>query len=344
MKERSGMPYDVVAYETDELAMSLNEAAEGLFHRMLRRAWTNGSVPADMKALAETLRTRPATLRKAWPKLSKLWVPMEGRPDRLQNKKQESERAFKVELREKNSAAGKASAEARKRAKELAGVVAESNTSPVADGNTPPVENSKSEHAGEKKRIGQSKIVSRQDSVSEKTLSQVLQTNVDGSTGVQHNFNECSTSLPSPSLPLPSLLHSPNTETSPVRIKEPAEPGATPNGAPPPTKPANGRTRERTNGLSREGMQKLWGPVEGWLRGQVVEEAFNQLYAGIQVLDMTSRIITLAVPGAFIDQFGGHEFAAISLADRVRRSNTGFLRDRPLQLLKLEDVEDALER
>lgn len=89
-------------------------------------------------------------------------------------------------------------------------------------------------------------------------------------------------------------------------------------------------------------MQKLWGPVEGWLRGQVVEEAFNELYAGIQVLDMTSRIITLAVPGAFIEQFGGREFAAISLADRVKRSGTGFLRDRPLQLLKLEDVEEAL--
>ena len=89
-------------------------------------------------------------------------------------------------------------------------------------------------------------------------------------------------------------------------------------------------------------MQKLWGPVEGYLRGQVVEEAFNQLYAGIQVLDMTSRIITLAVPGEFIKQFGGQEFAAISLADRVKRSGTGFLRDRPLKLIELETVQEAL--
>ena len=49
MKERSGMPYDVVAYEADDLAMQLSESEEGLFHRMLRRAWMNGSIPSDLK-------------------------------------------------------------------------------------------------------------------------------------------------------------------------------------------------------------------------------------------------------------------------------------------------------
>lgn len=94
MKERAGMPYDVVAYEADEIARTLNETEEGLFHRMMRLAWMNGSIPADPAKLAPLLRTRASVLKKAWPKLSQLWVPSRENSERLQNKKQESERDF----------------------------------------------------------------------------------------------------------------------------------------------------------------------------------------------------------------------------------------------------------
>jgi len=83
MKERSGMPYDVVAFETDENALALTSQEEGIFHRMMRKAWINGSVPADLTELAQLCRERPSTIRKAWPQLSKMWVPMSGNPSRL---------------------------------------------------------------------------------------------------------------------------------------------------------------------------------------------------------------------------------------------------------------------
>lgn len=110
MKTRSSMSYDVVAFETDELAYSLNETEEGIFHRMLRKAWINGSVPADLRELAALCRTRPSTLKKAWPKLSKMWVPDQENPSRLRNKKQESERIFQEYKRELATRAGKLSA------------------------------------------------------------------------------------------------------------------------------------------------------------------------------------------------------------------------------------------
>lgn len=113
MKERGGMPYDVVAFEADELAHALSESEEGIFHRMLRKAWMNGSVPADIIALADLCRVRPSTLRKAWPKLSKLWVACDADSTRLQNKKQESERIFLESKRDLAKAAGKLSAKAR---------------------------------------------------------------------------------------------------------------------------------------------------------------------------------------------------------------------------------------
>lgn len=113
MKERSGMPYDVVAFETDEYALALTSQEEGIFHRMMRKAWINGSVPADLAQLAHLCRERPSTIKKAWPHLSKMWVPADDNPSRLVNKKQESERAFKEKIRVQNVVAGKLSAKSR---------------------------------------------------------------------------------------------------------------------------------------------------------------------------------------------------------------------------------------
>src|SRR5688572_5272171 len=109
------MPYDVVAFEGDENARRLSPAEEGIFHRMLRLAWMNGSIPSDLSALAELVRVRPSTLQKAWPNLSKLWVNDVADPSRLRNKKQESERIFLESKREKNRENAKLSWESKKR-------------------------------------------------------------------------------------------------------------------------------------------------------------------------------------------------------------------------------------
>ena len=54
MKERSGMPYDVVAFSTDEDAYLWTNQEEGAFHRLMRHAWINGGIPDDMKKIADT--------------------------------------------------------------------------------------------------------------------------------------------------------------------------------------------------------------------------------------------------------------------------------------------------
>jgi len=105
MKQRSGMPYDVVAYETDELALQLSEIEEGLFHRMLRKAWVNGSIPADLVALAPLCRTHLSRLKKAWVRLAPLWTPHPTEAGRLINLKQERERAWVEEKSDKSTQA-----------------------------------------------------------------------------------------------------------------------------------------------------------------------------------------------------------------------------------------------
>jgi len=105
MKERSGMPYDVVAYESDDLAMQLNECEEGLFHRMLRRSWMNGSIPADLVQLARIIRTPYLRLKRAWVRISPLWIAHDSLPGRLINLKQEAERAWVVAKSGRNSQA-----------------------------------------------------------------------------------------------------------------------------------------------------------------------------------------------------------------------------------------------
>lgn len=108
------MPYDVVAYEADDLAMQLSEAEEGLFHRMLRRSWMNESIPSDLKELRHICRTSLNRLKKAWVKIEPLWKPHPSRPGRLINLKQESERDYRVTIRKQNQLAGIESAKSRK--------------------------------------------------------------------------------------------------------------------------------------------------------------------------------------------------------------------------------------
>lgn len=111
------MPYDVVAFEADEAARELSIAEEGLFHRMLRLAWMNGSVPCDIPTLAKLCRVRPSTLQKAWPRLSKLWANDVQDPSRLRNKKQEKERIFLESKRNSARESAKLSWKSRKRKK-----------------------------------------------------------------------------------------------------------------------------------------------------------------------------------------------------------------------------------
>lgn len=68
------MPYDVAGFETDEAARNLTLDEEGAYHRLLRHAWINGSIPDDLKRLAGICRIPIQTMRRLWPALARFWV------------------------------------------------------------------------------------------------------------------------------------------------------------------------------------------------------------------------------------------------------------------------------
>lgn len=109
MKERSGMPYDVVAFDTDEDAKFWTNQQEGAFHRLMRHAWINGGIPDDLPKIASICRESVSQMNKLWPAIEPKWPVDPMHPSRRVNPKQESEREFKQEK------SGKAAESAAKR-------------------------------------------------------------------------------------------------------------------------------------------------------------------------------------------------------------------------------------
>jgi uncharacterized protein YdaU (DUF1376 family) len=98
----------------------------------------------------------------------------------------------------------------------------------------------------------------------------------------------------------------------------------------------------RTDGLLKTDLQKFWAPVEGFIRKQVVEEAFQELYAGTRIIGLNANFVELAVPQALIDRSGGKDReAAEQLTQKIIESQTGLLRGR---MLKLISIEKLIER
>jgi uncharacterized protein YdaU (DUF1376 family) len=95
----------------------------------------------------------------------------------------------------------------------------------------------------------------------------------------------------------------------------------------------------RTNGKTKKEFQKFWGPVEGYIRGQVVRESFQLYYAGCRILEMTAGYVVLAVPRALIERNHGVGTTAKLLAHTIEKSGTELLRDRALRVLPLEDLD-----
>jgi uncharacterized protein YdaU (DUF1376 family) len=95
----------------------------------------------------------------------------------------------------------------------------------------------------------------------------------------------------------------------------------------------------RTDDKKQKEFQKFWGPVEGYIRGQVVRESFLQYYAGIRIIDMSHGYVVLGVPRALIERSDGAGTTAKLLAHTIEKSGTDLLRDRALRVLPLEDLD-----
>lgn len=272
MKDRSGMPYDVVAFSTDEHAMMLSLEEEGAFHRLLRHAWINGSIPDDIPQLARICRCVSLNqMRKLWPALAPLWPLDPLDTSRRLNPKQESEREFR------QMKSGKAAESASKR------------------------------WAAQRQA---------------KALT-------SGTANAMRTHNEGNASLPILSHPSPS--HPDNV--SPQNSGTPKIPSV------PEQKSANGSkpNSENQNGKAKPDLAALWGPVEGYIRKQVVSEVFDELYAGIRIVALNANFVELAVPSALIERNGGNaRETAESLTAKILESQTGLLRGRMLKVISFE--------
>src|SRR4051812_202294 len=102
-------------YAADMLADSrfamMSAAAVGVFYRLKLQAWLDGSVPADVKAVARLVREDAAVVSAIWPEVLPMFEELDGR---LIYPPHEEQRAKHAAWRDKSRQGGLASGEARR--------------------------------------------------------------------------------------------------------------------------------------------------------------------------------------------------------------------------------------
>ena len=76
----------------DQRVATLTLEEKGAYIELLASAWVEGSIPADVGAIAALLRIRPAKAEKVWTVLSGFFLQAPGLPGRLVNRRLEVER------------------------------------------------------------------------------------------------------------------------------------------------------------------------------------------------------------------------------------------------------------
>lgn len=103
----------VKEYETDERVKMMDVAHEGCYLRLMCAQWMEGSIPADIPAIARLCRVTPGRMKKLWPALASCFQPHT--PGRLINAKLATQRQEYDEWVKKSSAGGKRSGEVRRK-------------------------------------------------------------------------------------------------------------------------------------------------------------------------------------------------------------------------------------
>lgn len=91
---------------TDSRCEEMTDEAFGVYVRLLCRAWLEGGITSDLRAIAKRLHKPWPQFEKVWPQIQMCWAPHPSDPGMLVNPRQEKERAEKNEKRERRSAAG----------------------------------------------------------------------------------------------------------------------------------------------------------------------------------------------------------------------------------------------
>jgi hypothetical protein len=108
------MPWYPRDFAADEPVQLMTLVEECAYRRLLDHQWLHGSVPADVTQLARICKNvAPAKMKKLWTVIAPLFPEVSEGAGRLRNRKLERVRAGRQAYIEKQSASGKAGAQAR---------------------------------------------------------------------------------------------------------------------------------------------------------------------------------------------------------------------------------------
>jgi uncharacterized protein YdaU (DUF1376 family) len=108
------MPMYTKDYDTDENVILMDLAQEGMYNRLLRHQWREGSIPADAPSLATICRVPLAKFQRVWTgRVADCFRPREGQPDRLVNPKLETVRTAQRAFHQERSESGRRGASRR---------------------------------------------------------------------------------------------------------------------------------------------------------------------------------------------------------------------------------------
>jgi hypothetical protein len=94
-------------------------AEQGLYNALLDEEWIKGAIPDTPEAIADLLATAVEEVLPLWPKVKACFVPAPDMPGYLINPVLEEQRSEAQAFQAQRSAAGKASAEARRKKQEM---------------------------------------------------------------------------------------------------------------------------------------------------------------------------------------------------------------------------------
>lgn len=97
----------------DQNVELMDVAEVGAYVRLMCSAWTEGSIPSDLKQIARIAKVSPARMLKLWPAIEICWQPLDGDETRLVQKRMERVRAEQQAYRDQKVIAGKAGARAK---------------------------------------------------------------------------------------------------------------------------------------------------------------------------------------------------------------------------------------
>lgn len=98
---------------TDEHVRLMSLQERGAYITLICQCWTEGSLPADVGALARLCGSPAAAFRRLWPALVPCFRAVSGRADRLTHPRLDLERRKQREYRRRQADAGKQGAESR---------------------------------------------------------------------------------------------------------------------------------------------------------------------------------------------------------------------------------------